>query len=177
MTSMTNRAQQGPASAGWPSSQGLTFNQSINHYRCPVRIMDYDEHPLLHFACLYRLNPPIFDLMIDLEAPCIMPSAHKNLKELADAFMSVEATWDIEKIMGIRTADCTHQLLPRSLGHPSRNNEEFKSFYNQLVPLWFNYKVGLSFPAWLYCLRSPFYRSMYCRPFMISSHTNAQSIS
>ncbi len=72
-----------------------------------------------------------------------MSSSLDNQKALAKKFIELDATWDGEKIVTIRTDDCTHQLLPESLGHPKRNNKEFKQFYAQFAPIWSNYRVGL----------------------------------
>jgi hypothetical protein len=72
-----------------------------------------------------------------------MASSLKNQKALTKRFLEVEAAWDQEGNIALRTDDCTYLLTPRALGHPVRNNQEFKEFYDQLKPVWSNYTVVL----------------------------------
>ncbi|KAI1313116.1 hypothetical protein F5Y03DRAFT_155893 [Xylaria venustula] len=50
--------------------------------------------------------------------------------EVIDAFNK----WSIEAIMGIRTEDCTHQVLPKSLGRPLMDNAAFKAYFSSIMP-------------------------------------------
>lgn len=70
-----------------------------------------------------------------------MAQALENQKKVAKRFIELEATWDADAIASLHSDDCKHQLLPYSLGHPERNNEEFKDFYRQFSPIWEGYKV------------------------------------
>ena len=70
-----------------------------------------------------------------------MASALENQKKTAKRFVELECTWDANAIAALHTDDCKHQLLPYSLGHPERNNEEFKDFYRQFSPIWSGYTV------------------------------------
>ena len=71
-----------------------------------------------------------------------MSSSLENQKALTKRFIQAEEAWDYEANIQLRTDDCTQHLVPTTLGHPPRNNDEFREFYAQLKPLWTNFKVG-----------------------------------
>ena len=49
--------------------------------------------------------------------------------------------WNMDKIMAYRTADCTQQVLPASLGRPIQNNTQYRERFSQMLPHFRNFKV------------------------------------
>ena len=72
-----------------------------------------------------------------------MSTSLTNQKELARVFIEREATWDSESILQLRTDDCTYDILPKALDFPVMHKEETRKFYDQLKPVWQDYKVSL----------------------------------
>ena len=73
--------------------------------------------------------------------PFDMSSALENQKQLAKTFIEVEATWESDKILSLRTEDCLYEIFPKTVGYPVMDSKATKEFYDQLKPLWSNYKV------------------------------------
>ncbi|KAK5173537.1 uncharacterized protein LTR77_002218 [Saxophila tyrrhenica] len=70
-----------------------------------------------------------------------MSSNLDNQKSLTAKFIKIEEAWDIEANIQLRTNDCIYHLRPTTLGHPPRNNDEFREFYTSLKALWTDYKL------------------------------------
>ncbi|KAK3670646.1 hypothetical protein LTR78_009481 [Recurvomyces mirabilis] len=64
-----------------------------------------------------------------------MPSAKENQITLVKEAMLAEESWDMDRILSLRTSDSTHQLLPPSMGWPRLNNYEFKEKFSPLAPV------------------------------------------
>jgi hypothetical protein len=62
-------------------------------------------------------------------------------KATAKAVMDAFNSWDIEKIMAYRHPDCQLQILPKSLGRPVRNNDEYRERLVQIMPWFRDFKV------------------------------------
>jgi ketosteroid isomerase-like protein len=59
----------------------------------------------------------------------------------AQTFINAYNTWDIEAIMKYRTPDCQQQVLPFSMGKPAKNNTEYRSYFESIMPLFSNFTV------------------------------------
>jgi len=56
--------------------------------------------------------------------------------------------WNMDKIMAYRTADCTQQVLPASLGRPVMNNTQYRERFSQMIPHFRNFKVRRGVLVW-----------------------------
>ncbi|KAK6429374.1 hypothetical protein LTR95_014478 [Oleoguttula sp. CCFEE 5521] len=52
------------------------------------------------------------------------------MRETSNAFLAAFATWKTEPIMALRAPECVHDMLPASLNRPSKNNEQFRAYFN-----------------------------------------------
>lgn len=66
-------------------------------------------------------------------------------KSLFDAYNK----WNIEDIMALRSSDCTHRVLPSSLGQGALDNDSFRRFVKNLmigIPKGFNFTIDEKAP-------------------------------
>jgi len=56
--------------------------------------------------------------------------------------------WNMDKIMAYRTADCTQQVHPASLGRPIMNNTQYRERFSQMIPHFRNFKVRHGVRLW-----------------------------
>jgi ketosteroid isomerase-like protein len=59
----------------------------------------------------------------------------------AQTFVNAYNAWNIEAIMEYRTPDCQQQVLPFSMGKPAKNNTEYRSYFESIMPLFSNFTV------------------------------------
>jgi ketosteroid isomerase-like protein len=64
--------------------------------------------------------------------------------ETAETFINAYNAWDIDAIMGYRTPDCQHHVLPSSLGRSAKNNDEYRDYLETIMPLFSNFTVDIS---------------------------------
>ena len=67
-----------------------------------------------------------------------------NMQQTAQAFFDGYNTWDIDAIMSTRAEDCVFITLPKSLRIPDRNNLEYARYLEEIMPIFKNFKVGVS---------------------------------
>jgi hypothetical protein len=72
-----------------------------------------------------------------------MTSIKEKQAALIEQAMAAEASWDVDRIISLRTPDATHNLLPPSMGWPTLNNDDFKEKFGPLCPVFAGkFKVG-----------------------------------
>ena len=49
--------------------------------------------------------------------------------------------WEVEAVMAPRAGNCTHQILPKSLGRQPQNNTEYRQYFATVTPLFKDFKV------------------------------------
>ncbi|KAI1846957.1 hypothetical protein JX266_006832 [Neoarthrinium moseri] len=59
-----------------------------------------------------------------------MPST--KLLITAQAFMDAYKSWDLEKLMSLRSADCVQRIFPQNLPVPARNNDDFREYFQSI---------------------------------------------
>jgi ketosteroid isomerase-like protein len=62
-------------------------------------------------------------------------------KATARTFIDAYNAWDIEAIMDYRTPECLQQVLPSSMGKPAKNNTEYRTYFESIMPLFSNFTV------------------------------------
>lgn len=70
----------------------------------------------------------------------------ENMKRTAEAVLDGYRAWEIEAIMKPRTDDCVHQLLPKSLGRPGRDNKNYREYFATVANIFKDFKVTTLFP-------------------------------
>ena len=64
-----------------------------------------------------------------------MASALENQKALVEKIVQAEESWDLDRIISLRTADATFQILPQTMDWPMLKGAEFKERMGPLVPV------------------------------------------
>lgn len=52
--------------------------------------------------------------------------------------------YTVEGVMRARAPECTHGILPKSLGRETKTNQEYSEFFKGLAPIMKKFKVNLS---------------------------------
>jgi hypothetical protein len=64
-----------------------------------------------------------------------------ELLATAHRFMESYHSWDMDKILSVRSPNCIHHCPPKSLhGGPSYTNAEFAAFFSNILPLLRNFR-------------------------------------
>jgi hypothetical protein len=71
-----------------------------------------------------------------------MSSILDSMKATAHAAIDGFNQWDIDAIMMPRAENCTHLVLPRSLGRKELNNEGYRPYFAAIMPLLRKFRVG-----------------------------------
>jgi hypothetical protein len=58
-------------------------------------------------------------------------------KATAKSVIDAYNAWDLELIMAFRAPSCQTQVLPKSLGRPLQNNDEYRKRLGAIMP-WFS---------------------------------------
>ncbi|KAJ9604944.1 hypothetical protein H2200_010333 [Cladophialophora chaetospira] len=78
-----------------------------------------------------------------------MPPTRAELLHTAKNLFVTYNKWNVEDIMAIRTSDCTHRVLPSSLGQAPLDNDAFRRFVENLmlgIPKGFNFTIDEKTP-------------------------------
>ncbi|KAL8907635.1 MAG: hypothetical protein Q9207_001287 [Kuettlingeria erythrocarpa] len=62
-------------------------------------------------------------------------ASRSSLLDTAQALVSAYNSWNLKEIMGVRSIDCVHFILPASLGRPAMDNEGYASYFAPNIPL------------------------------------------
>jgi len=71
-----------------------------------------------------------------------MSDIRETMKRTAHA--AVLEGGGLDEMMALRADDCIFQMLPLSLGHPPRNNKEYREHFATIAGLFRNMKVSSS---------------------------------
>lgn len=78
-----------------------------------------------------------------------MTRTRAQLLHTAKSLFEVYNKWNVEDIMALRTSDCTHHVLPSSLGQAPLDNNAFRRFLENLmigIPKGFNFTIDEKAP-------------------------------
>ncbi|TVY57424.1 Core atranone cluster (CAC) protein, partial [Lachnellula suecica] len=67
-----------------------------------------------------------------------------RIRKTALAAVESYSDWNITSVMSYRSAKCSHEVLPKSLGRPPLNNEEYARHFASMLPWFRNFKVTIN---------------------------------
>ncbi|KAF2106014.1 hypothetical protein BDV96DRAFT_591703 [Lophiotrema nucula] len=67
-----------------------------------------------------------------------------TLRELAVEAIGGYNKWNMDAIMAYRDETCVHEILPKSLQQPTRNNTEYRAYFAAQLPLFEKFHVIVS---------------------------------
>ncbi|KAL8921202.1 MAG: hypothetical protein Q9208_005812 [Pyrenodesmia sp. 3 TL-2023] len=62
-------------------------------------------------------------------------ASRSSLFRTAQTLVTAYNAWDLGAIMDVRSTDCVNCILPASLGRPTMDNEQYRSFFAPNLPL------------------------------------------
>jgi hypothetical protein len=74
-----------------------------------------------------------------------------NMRSTTEAFAhSFDGSWQPGATMQYRAPECTHSILPTSLGIPTKNNDEWAAHFKSVAPLVTGGKVSTYLKAFTF---------------------------
>ncbi|KAK4550078.1 hypothetical protein LTR36_003045 [Oleoguttula mirabilis] len=64
-----------------------------------------------------------------------MTSTLENMKRTTQAVLEAIRSFQVEEALALRTDDCMHQMLPKSVGRPPMSNQEFREWAKAVTPM------------------------------------------
>lgn len=71
-----------------------------------------------------------------------MGIAENQIRAMETLFAGYDE-YTVEGVMRARAPECTHAILPKSLGRETKNNKEYAEFFQGLTPIMKKFKVCL----------------------------------
>ncbi|KAI1336128.1 hypothetical protein F5Y15DRAFT_212825 [Xylariaceae sp. FL0016] len=65
-------------------------------------------------------------------------------RQTALAAIDAYNKWSLDAIMAYRSDDCITQVLPKSLGRPEMNNQEYRVFFGNMIPHFRDFHVVIN---------------------------------
>lgn len=71
-----------------------------------------------------------------------MTSVLENMKRTAQAVCYGYEQWEVNAVLAPRADVCVHEVGPRSLGRPPKNNSQYREYFATVQSLFHDFKVG-----------------------------------